>query len=87
MILDLNFCYSLGYVIGWMTLIWFLAFSLISAVCVLGLSTTKCDEIKNLLDEYFNLHPDEKMFYELCQKSRGGLYLINYNCQSLIFTL
>lgn len=83
------FCYRfvvIGYVIGWMTLIWFLAFSIISAVSVLALSTTSCDEFKKLLAEYFRLYPDEKMFDELCKASRGGEILKMFiNKTNLLF--
>lgn len=68
----LLFIRALGYVIGWMTIIWFLIFTIISAVCVIGLSTTSCDEFKDLLMNYFNVHLDEKMYDEICMKSRGG---------------
>lgn len=55
-----------------MTIVWFLIFTIVFAVSVIGLSTTSCDEFKAFLIDYFNIHLDEKMYDGFCKQSRGG---------------
>lgn len=55
-----------------MTIVWFLIFTIVFAVSVIGLSTTSCDEFKAFLIDNFNIHLDEKMYDGFCKQSRGG---------------